>query len=148
MKAVVLRELGGPEKLQMETVPNPTLGPDEVLIALKAAALNHRDVWIRTGRYAGIKLPIILGSDGAGEIVEVGTRVDSGLVGRSVVIYPAMNWGTDDRAPGTGFKILGLPDNGTYAQLVAVSGIHAFPKPDHFLREAAALGAADCHRAS
>ena len=138
MKAVVLRELGGPEKLQLETMPNPTLGPDEVLIGLKAAALNHRDVWIRTGRYAGIKLPIILGSDGAGDIVEVGTRVDPGLVGRSVVIYPAMNWGDDDKAPGPGFQILGLPDNGTYAQFIAVPAFHAFPKPASLSFEQAA----------
>ena len=138
MRAVVLRELGGPEKLQMETLPNPTPGPDEVLIGLKASALNHRDVWIRTGRYAGIKLPIILGSDGAGEIVEVGANVDRAFQGRPVVIYPAMNWGTDDRAPGTGFKILGLPDNGTYAQLVAVPVTHAFPKPASLSFEQAA----------
>ena len=138
MQAIVLRELGGPEKLQLETMPNPTLGPDEVLIGLKAAALNHRDVWIRTGRYAGIKLPIILGSDGAGDIVEVGTRVDPGLVGRSVVIYPAMNWGSDEKAPGPGFKILGLPDNGTYAQFIAVPAFHAFPKPASLSFEQAA----------
>ena len=138
MQAIVLRELGGPEKLQLETMPNPTLGPDEVLIGLKAAALNHRDVWIRTGRYAGIKLPIILGSDGAGDIVEVGTRVDPGLVGRSVVIYPAMNWGNDEKAPGPGFKILGLPDNGTYAQFIAVPAFHTFPKPASLSFEQAA----------
>ena len=138
MKAIVLRELGGPEKLQIETLPNPTLGPDEVLIGLRAAALNHRDVWIRTGRYAGIKLPIILGSDGAGEIVEAGTRVDPGAVGRSVVIYPAMNWGSDEKAPAPGFKILGLPDNGTYAQFIAVPAFHAFPKPASLSFEQAA----------
>lgn len=129
MQAILLRELGGPEKLQMESLPDPTLGPGEVLIGLKAAALNHRDVWIRTGRYAGIKLPIILGSDGAGEIVEGGTDIDRSLLGQAVVIYPAMNWGSDDRAPGAGFKILGLPDNGTYAELIAVPATHAFAKP-------------------
>jgi len=138
MKAVVLRELGGPEKLQVETMHNPTLGPAEVLIGIKAAALNHRDVWIRTGRYAGIKLPIVLGSDGAGEIVEVGTGVDPALLGRPVVIYPAMNWGTDDKAPAPGFKILGLPDNGTYAQFIAVPATHAFPKPGSLSFEQAA----------
>ena len=140
MKAVVLRELGDPEKLRIETVPDPVLGPQEVLIRLKAAALNHRDVWIRTGRYAGIKLPIILGSDGAGEVSQVGTAVDPALQGRAVVIYPAMNWGNDDRVPGPGFKILGLPENGTYAELVAVPATHAFPKPASLsFEEAAAL---------
>ena len=140
MKAIILRELGEPEKLQMESVPDPGLGPEEVLISLKAAALNHRDIWIRTGRYAGIKLPIILGSDGAGEVLEVGTNVDRSLQGRPVVIYPAMNWGTDHRAPGPAFKILGLPDNGTYAQLIAVPATHVFPKPASLsFEESAAL---------
>jgi zinc-binding alcohol dehydrogenase/oxidoreductase len=140
MKAIVLRELGEPEKLQMESVPDPGVGQEEVLISLKAAALNHRDIWIRTGRYAGIKLPIILGSDGAGEILDVGTKVDRSLQGRPVVIYPAMNWGSDNRAPGPAFKILGLPDNGTYAQLIAVPAAHAFPKPASLsFEESAAL---------
>jgi len=140
MKAIVLRELGGPEKLRIETMPDPSLGPDEVLISLKAAALNHRDVWIRTGRYAGIKLPIILGSDGAGEVVGVGTNVDPAFQGRPVVIYPAMNWGSDEKAPGPEFKILGLPDNGTYAQRIVVPAKHAFSKPAFLsFEEAAAL---------
>jgi len=140
MQAIVLRELGGPEKLQMEPLPDPTLGPQEVLIRLKAAALNHRDVWIRRGRYAGINLPIVLGSDGSGEIAEVGAEVDRAFQGRPVVIYPAMNWGSDARAPGPGFKILGLPDNGTYAQLIAVPTAHAFPKLASLsFEEAAAL---------
>ena len=140
MRAIVLRELGEPEKLQMETAPDPSLGPEEVLISLKAAALNHRDIWIRTGRYAGIKLPIILGSDGAGEVLEVGANVDRSLRGRPVVIYPAMNWGSDERAAGPAFKILGLPDNGTYAQLIAVPATHVFPKPASLtFEESAAL---------
>ncbi|MCI0419716.1 MAG: zinc-binding dehydrogenase [Acidobacteria bacterium] len=140
MKAIVLDELGEPEKLKLEEWPDPTPGPGEVLIRLKAAALNHRDVWIRTGRYAGIKLPIILGSDGAGEVVDVGPSVDSELLGRPVVIYPAMNWGSGDRAPGADFKILGLPDNGTYAQLLTVPASQVFQKPPSLsYEEAAAL---------
>ena len=141
MKAIVLRELGGPEKLQMETMPDPTLGPEEVLIRLKAAALNHRDVWIRTGRYAGIKLPIILGSDGAGEIVEVGTSVDRGAARAPRRHLSRHELGKRSiRAPGAEFKILGLPDNGTYAELIAVPAAHAFPKPESLsFEEAAAL---------
>jgi zinc-binding alcohol dehydrogenase/oxidoreductase len=138
MQAIVLRELGGPEKLQLESMPNPTLGPEEVLIRLKAAALNHRDVWIRTGRYAGIKLPIILGSDGAGEIVDIGTGTDRSLLGQDVVIYPAMNWGGDPRAPAANFKILGLPDNGTYAELIAMPAAQVFTKPESISFEEAA----------
>ena len=104
-----------------------------MLISLKAAALNHRDVWIRTGRYAGIKLPIILGSDGAGEIVEAGSGVDRALLGRPVVIYPAMNWGGDLERQRPDFKILGLPDNGTYAELIAVPAAMVFRNLNPYL---------------
>lgn len=140
MKAIVLRELGPPEKLQLEEFPDPIPGPGEALIRLKAAALNHRDVWIRMGRYAGIKLPVILGSDGAGEIVELGAQVDRALLGQAVVIYPASEWGSDDRVPGPAFRVLGMPDQGTYAQLIAVPAQHAFPITEGLsFDEAAAL---------
>jgi NADPH:quinone reductase-like Zn-dependent oxidoreductase len=129
MNAVVLHELGGPEKLVLEQAPDPTPGPGQALVRLRAAALNHRDVWIRLGMYAGIKLPIILGSDGAGEVVAVGDGVDRTLIGSAVVINPSLDWGTDDRAQGPRYRILGLPDNGTYAELVAVSADNVFPKP-------------------
>jgi NADPH:quinone reductase-like Zn-dependent oxidoreductase len=89
-------------------------------VRLHAAALNHRDVWIRKGRYAGITLPIILGSDGAGEVVETGADVDSSWRGREVVIDPTLHWGHDERVQGPRFEILGLPRNGTYAELVKV----------------------------
>ena len=129
MNAIILRELGGPEKLALEAVPDPAPGPGQALIRLHAAALNHRDAWIRKGLYAGIKLPIILGSDGAGEIVDVGAGVDRSRIGSHVVINPSLDWGTDDRAQGPKYRILGLPDNGTYAELVAVPAENAFPKP-------------------
>jgi NADPH:quinone reductase-like Zn-dependent oxidoreductase len=138
MKAVVLRELGGPERLLRETVPDPTPGPQEVLIRLKAAALNHRDVWIRTGRYAGIKLPVILGSDGAGAIVAVGSAVDPALQGLHVVIYPAMNWGNDDRAPGPGLRYSVCRT--TDLRRAQGPAAHAFAKPESLsFEEAAAL---------
>jgi NADPH:quinone reductase-like Zn-dependent oxidoreductase len=140
MKAIVLRELGPPEKLQLEEFPDPVPGPGEVLVGLKAAALNHRDVWIRLGRYAGIKLPAILGSDGAGEVVELGAQVHRALLGQPVVIYPATEWGSNDRVPGPAFRVLGMPDQGTYAQLIAVPAQHAFLKPESLrFDEAAAL---------
>src|SRR3954466_13163814 len=112
MRAVVLREHGGPEKLSLETVPDPPPGPDEAAVRLRAAALNHRDVWIRKGQYAGIKLPVILGSDGAGEVSGGGPGVDPTWVGMGVVINPGLDWGDGDRAQGPAFPILGLPDYG------------------------------------
>src|SRR3989440_13083110 len=100
MQAIVLRELGGPEQLRLETVPDPQPGPGEVVVRLYAAALNHRDVWIRKGLYAGIKLPIILGSDGAGEVSAVGVGADPSLLGRQVVMNPGIDWGEDERVQG------------------------------------------------
>jgi zinc-binding alcohol dehydrogenase/oxidoreductase len=138
MKAIILRELGDPENLRLEEIPDPQPGPYDVLVRLRAAALNHRDAWIRKGRYAGIQLPIILGSDGAGEVVETGTSLDPALRGQAVVIYPAMNWGPDERAPGPEFKILGLPDDGTYAELLKVPASQVFPKPTALSFEQAA----------
>ena len=76
MNAIVLRDLGGPERLGVESVPDPQPGPGEAVVRLHAAALNHRDAWIRKGQYAGIKLPVVLGSDGAGVVGSVGAGVD------------------------------------------------------------------------
>ena len=150
MKAIVLRELGEAENLRLEEVPDPQPGPGEVVVRLKAAALNHRDVWIRRGQYAGIKLPIILGSDGAGEVSAIGENADSSLVGRAVVICPTLDWGNDERAQGPQYHILGLPDDGTYAQCVKVPAENVYPKPDGLSFEQAAaipLAALTAYRA-
>ena len=143
MRAVVLREPGGPENLKLEEVPDPSPGVSEVVVRLKAAALNHRDVWIRsgTGAYAGgFKQRVILGSDGAGEVLSVGSGGDRSLVGRAVVINPSLDWGDDHAAQGPDFRILGLPDDGTYAQAVRVSAGNVHPKPAGLsFEEAAAI---------
>src|SRR5262245_25342596 len=97
MRAVVLHELVPADNLKLQTVHDPQPGPGEVVVRLKAAALNHRDVWIRKGLYAGIKLPIILGSDGAGTVAAIGVGVDPTLMGKEVVINPGFDWGDDDR---------------------------------------------------
>jgi zinc-binding alcohol dehydrogenase/oxidoreductase len=143
MRAMVLREPGGPENLKLEEVPDPSPGVSEVVVRLKAAALNHRDVWIRsgTGAYAGgFKQRVILGSDGAGEVLSVGSGGDRSLVGRAVVINPSLDWGDDDAAQGPDFRILGLPDDGTYAQAVRVPSGNIHPKPTALsFEEAAAI---------
>src|SRR5262245_32730883 len=140
MKAIVLREIGGPENLRLEEVADPKPNANEVLVRLRAAALNHRDLFIRRGLYAGVRIPIILGSDGAGEVFATGSEVDCSLVGQAVIINPSMDWGQDERAQGEGFRILGLPDDGTYAQLVKVPAVNVHPKPNALsLEEAAAI---------
>ncbi|MEQ8232213.1 MAG: zinc-binding dehydrogenase [Gammaproteobacteria bacterium] len=131
MKALVLRELGGPDKLAIEELPLPEPGPGEVRVKIKCAALNRRDVWITVGAYPRIQFPSVAGSDGAGVVDAVGSGVDTARVGEEVVIYPALEWGDDPRCGGPDFRVLGMPDQGTHAEYVCVpeSSIHA--KPAH-----------------
>jgi NADPH:quinone reductase-like Zn-dependent oxidoreductase len=111
MKAIVLRESGPAENLPLEDVPDPQPGLQEVVVRLKAAALNHRDLRIRRGGYtrAPLRLPCILGSDGAGEVVAVGDGVDRSLLGRAVVIDPSLDWGPDERAQGPQYAASACP---------------------------------------
>jgi len=138
MRAIVLTAVGDVDNLRMEQRPDPRPGPAEAVVRLHAAALNRRDVWIRKGQYAGIKVPIILGSDGAGEVVDTGERVDRAWRGRQVVIDPSLNWGTDERAQDSGFNILGLPVDGTYAEMVVVPAANLHARPAHLSWEEAA----------
>jgi len=140
MRAIVLRHTGDPENLKLETVPDPVPGPNEVVIKLHAAALNHRDVWIRKGQYAGIKLPVILGSDGAGHVAAAGAGVDPGWLKQEVIINPSLDWGDNKHVQSASFRILGLPDDGTYAEFVKVPVDNIHPKPSGWsAAEAAAL---------
>src|SRR6478609_9827597 len=97
-------------------VPDPVAAPGQAVVRLKAAALNHRDLWVQLGLYAGIKLPVIPGSDGAGVVESVGPGDDKTWVGREVIINPSLDWGVDVRAQSPKFRILGLPDSGTFAE--------------------------------
>src|ERR1041384_7915644 len=74
MKAVRLHEFGGPEVLRYEEVPDPQVRKDQVLVRVRACAMNHLDLWVRKG-LPGVSLPHILGSDVAGEIAEIGEYV-------------------------------------------------------------------------
>ena len=138
MKAVILRELGGPEKLFMGEMPDPVPGSGEVVLRVNAAAMNHRDVWIRTGKYAGISLPVVLGSDGAGEVIATGEGIEQSLIGKPVIINPTFEWGGDEKAQGPNFRILGLQDPGTYAEYVKVPAANIYAKPSQLTWEEAA----------
>ena len=140
MKAIVLRETGGPEVLRLETVPDPEPRAGEVVVRVRAAALNRRDAWIRMGRYAGIRLPVILGSDVAGEITALGEGVTGWTVGAPVIVDPSLEWGEGERVPGPRWRILGMPEDGTYAEYVRVPAANLYPKPPALSwEEAAAL---------
>ncbi len=138
MRAVVLPQLGGPEHLQITTVPTPVPGSGQVRVKLQTSALNRRDVWITLGKYPNIHLPCILGSDGAGVVEQIGSEVDPALLGQEVVIYPAWDWGDEPRFPSPTFRVLGMPDQGTFAEFICVPQAHVFPKPAFLSWEQAA----------
>ncbi len=137
MKAVVLhKENSYPEYSNFNIEPKYK---NKEKIKIIAAALNHRDLWIVKGQYAGIKYPIILGSDGMGI-----------YQGRRVIINPGQYWGNDERVQSKNFKILGLPDHGTLAENVYTEKQFIYDVPQYLSdMEAAALplGALTAYRA-
>lgn len=148
MKAIVLEAADKP--LAWKEVPTPEAGPDEALVKIEAAALNRRDYWITVGKYAGLKYPTILGSDGAGVVTAVGNDADAHWVGKQVIINPGYGWGDHPEFQSDDFKILGLPDDGTFAQYVKVQVKQLFIKPDFLTFEQAAaipLGGLTTYRA-
>jgi NADPH:quinone reductase-like Zn-dependent oxidoreductase len=157
MKALVITNKNKP--LEVQEVARPVAGAGEAIVRVHAAALNHRDVWIQKGQYAGLKYPIVPGSDGSGVVVEAGGgdeaggRSDreglgglndqdgSGWVGKEVMINPSLGWGVSEawQDPDS-FHILGLPDDGTFAEYVKVPVANLAEKPAGLsFEEAAAL---------
>lgn len=138
MKALVLKGVDQP--LVLENIEKPVLESGEVLVKIKAAALNRRDYWIKKGQYAGLKFPVVLGSDGAGIVEEVYDDKYIHLLGKEVVINPALKWGEEEGYQGKEFNILGLPSNGTFAEFIKVDAANIYEKPEHLsFREAAAF---------
>ena len=122
MQAIAIHETGGPEVAAAREHPDPVPAAGSVVVELRAAALNRRDTLVRQGLYE-YPFPFVLGSDGAG------VRRDTG---EEVVILPALSWGERQAAPGPDFRILGGPDDGTHAELIAVAEENVFPKPARF----------------
>ena len=136
MKAAILHTLHEP--LDIQEVEQPRVESGEVIVNLKAASLNHRDVWIQKGLYPRIVTPLIVGSDGAGIVSEVGEGVSSEWIGKEVIINPSHNWGDSTSYYSEDHKILGMPDNGTFAEYVKIESKYLVPKPAHLNFEEAA----------
>jgi zinc-binding alcohol dehydrogenase/oxidoreductase len=142
MKALVIQDMALPleDRLRITEVPTPEPAPHHVRIRILAAALNHRDEWIRQGQYAKIRPGVILGSDGCGTVESLGSGVDAGLLGKEVIINPSIGWGSDERAQASDYAILGLPVDGTFAEYLCVPATQIVEKPAHLTAaQAAAL---------
>lgn len=127
-------------RVSIDDVPKPIPKEGEVLVRMSAAALNHRDEWIRRGQYARIRPGVILGSDGCGVVEEVASKADEHLLGKEVVLNPSIGWGANPRVQDRDYTILGLPVNGTFAEYCAIPAQNCFPKPQHLRAvEAAAV---------
>lgn len=135
MKAVRIHEFGGPEVLRYEDVPDPVLRKDHVLIRVRACALNHLDLWIRKG-LPGVPLPHILGSDVAGEIVEVGEYVTGFKPGQRALLAPMIFCNRCAKCAAgiqnqcREFTVLGNRVDGGNCELIAVPAVNVLPIPD------------------
>jgi NADPH:quinone reductase-like Zn-dependent oxidoreductase len=145
MKALAFKEFGGPEKLALLDVPDPTVGPGEVLVRVRACALNHLDLFVREGIPAlKTPLPFWTGCDIAGEVAEVGPGVTGVTVGERVAVNPNLTCGRcefcrqGEDSLCVRYGILGEHALGGLAELVAVRADNTLPLPDHVSYEDAA----------
>lgn len=135
MKAVRIHQFGGPEVLTYEDVPDPRPRNDQVLVRVKACSLNHLDVWVRKG-LPGVKLPHILGSDIAGEVVEVGEYVGDFKLNQRVLVAPMHFCGHCAKCLAgmqnhcREFTVLGNAVDGGNCELIAVPAANVIPIPD------------------
>ena len=131
MRAVRIHEDGGPEVLVLEEAPDPVAGPGDVLVRLRASALNHLDVWIRKG-LPSVPKPRILGADGAGIVEALGEGVTGFEPGERVVLNPGIEAG------GGRIHVIGEHRDGTNAELIAVPATNVHPIPEGLSFEEAA----------
>ena len=145
MKAIVFHQHGGPEVLHYEDAPQPTIRANEVLVRVKACALNHLDIWVRVG-IPGVPFPLphIPGSDIAGEIAQIGADVTTVRVGQKVVLAPGVSCGKcaaclagqDNRCRQ--FTNLGYMIDGGCAEFVRCPEVNCLPFPENLSFEEAA----------
>jgi NADPH:quinone reductase-like Zn-dependent oxidoreductase len=122
VKAIRIHEDGGPDVLRYEDVADPEPAPGEVLVSLRAAGLNHLDIWVRKG-LPSVPKPRILGADGAGLVAALGEGVDTFAVGDRVVINPGI-------PHGSRITVIGEHTDGTCCELKAIPVSQLYPLDD------------------
>jgi len=138
MKAIILNQDN--YKLEVKEVETPKVSKNNVLIKLKAAALNHHELWSLKEKSLESDSEIIMGSDGAGIIEEVGADVKNFKIGDEVIINPSINWGSNQRVQHKDYEILGFPTQGTFAEYISIEEEYIYHKPNHLtFEESAAL---------
>jgi NADPH:quinone reductase-like Zn-dependent oxidoreductase len=145
VKAIRFQQHGGPEVLKYADAPDPVVRPNEVLVRVRACALNHLDLWVRQG-IPGVPIPLphIPGSDVAGEIAHIGGEVSTVRVGQKVVLAPGITCGKctaclaglDNRCRQ--FTNLGYMIDGGCAELVSAPEVNCLPFPENLSFEQAA----------
>ncbi len=144
MRAVAIETHGGPEVVSVREIADPKATPGEVVVSIKAASLNHLDLWVRQGGRADIPMPHVLGSDAAGVVAEVGDGVESVSVGDEVIVHPGLSCGTcefcrrGEHSECSDFGIIGMQRPGVFAEKVAVPAGNVHPKPASLSFEGAA----------
>ena len=147
MKAIIFSEHGGPEVLRYAEVRGPEIGTNEVLVRVRACALNHLDLWVRSGM-PGITIPMphIPGSDIAGEVARVGEKVSGVQPGERVLLSPGISCGHcvyclrgDDNLCRQ-YTLFGYGVDGGYAEYVGSKAVNVIPMPPNLgFEEAAAI---------
>lgn len=128
MKACIIEQIH--QNPVFKDIPMPVANEHQEIIRIKASSLNHRDMYITQGLYPGIRLGAVMGSDGCG--------VNS--LGQEVIINPSLDWGDNQHFQSKQFRVLGVPDDGTFADYIAIDKKNVHPKPEHLtFAEAAAL---------
>ena len=146
MRAAIFHANGGPEVVRIEDLPRPSPGPGQVLLEVRAAAMNHLDLWVRRGLPIETTMPHVGGSDVAGVIAEAGEGADPARVGERVVLNPSLWCGQcewcrrGEESMCLRYRIIGEHTDGGFAELLAVPADHVYRLPDDLpFEQAAAL---------